>query len=123
MSTAQQETAATPASSPDVQQPHAAASRTAGLLMDLKLDARVRFGKTDLRLKEILKLASGSVVELDRGPNDLVELIVNGRVIARCEVLVVDGCYGMRITEIVKSGDGQAGAMSSDIANLVKNLA
>jgi len=44
-------------------------------------------------------------------------------VIARGEVLVVDGCYGMRITEIVKSGDGQAGAMSSDIANLVKNLA
>jgi flagellar motor switch protein FliN/FliY len=52
-------------------------------------------------LKEVMKLTSGSAVELDRKPDDDVEVIVNNCVIARGEVVVVEGNYGVRITEII----------------------
>lgn len=93
-------------------------SRTAGLLMDIKLQVRVLFGRTNLRLRDVLKLASGSIVELDRSPDDIVELVVNDRVIARGEVVVVEGCYGIRVTEIVS----RKSDTSEDLANLFQNL-
>ncbi len=96
-------------------------SKTAGLLMDLKLQVRVLFGRTNLRLKDLLKLGSGSIVELDRAPDDIVELVVNDRVIARGQVVVIEGCYGIRVTEILKrgeSGDGPAG----DLVNLLQGI-
>jgi flagellar motor switch protein FliN len=52
-------------------------------------------------LREVMKLTSGSAVELDRKPDDDVEVIVNNCVIARGEVVVVEGNYGVRITEII----------------------
>ncbi len=63
--------AAAPATALD---PQVSFSKTAGLLMDLKLQVRVLFGRTNLRLKDLLKLGSGSIVELDRSPDDVVEL-------------------------------------------------
>lgn len=56
---------------------------TAPLLMDVKLPIRVLMGRTQLSLRDITQLGSGSVVELDCSPNDAVEIVVNGRVIAR----------------------------------------
>jgi flagellar motor switch protein FliN/FliY len=76
-------------------------SKTAGILMDLKLPVRILFGSRSMRLNELLKLSSGSIVELDREPDDTVELLVNDRVIARGQVVDVQGCYGIRITEIL----------------------
>jgi len=93
-------------------------SKTAGLLMDIKLQVRVLFGRTNLRLREVLKLDPGSIVELDRSPDDIVELVVNDRVIARGEVVVVEGCYGIRVTEIVT----RKSDTSEDLANLFQNL-
>jgi len=71
------------------------------MLLDIELDLSVSFGKTELPLHEVLKLSSGAIVELNRSANDPVEVLVNDRVIARGEVVVVDGNYGIRITEVV----------------------
>lgn len=61
----------------------------------------VSFGRTILKLNDAVRLITGSLVELDRSLNDPVELLVNNCVIARGEVVVVEGNYGVRITEIV----------------------
>lgn len=71
------------------------------MLLDVELDLAISFGSTDLPLQDVLKLASGSIVELNRNAADPVDVLVNDRVIARGEVVVVDGNYGIRITEIV----------------------
>ncbi|MGH9738517.1 MAG: flagellar motor switch protein FliN [Candidatus Acidiferrales bacterium] len=72
------------------------------VLLDVELDARLRFGQRDMLLREILELRPGSVVELDRKVQEPAELLVSGRVIARGEVVIVDGNYGLRITDIVQ---------------------
>jgi flagellar motor switch protein FliN/FliY len=72
------------------------------LLLDIELDARLRFGQCEMILREILELRPGSVVELNRQILEPAELLVAGRVIARGEVVIVDGCYGLRITDIAQ---------------------
>ena len=57
----------------------ASVSKTAALLMDVKLQVRVLFGRTQIRLKDLLKLSSGSIVELDRRPDDAVECATSGQ--------------------------------------------
>jgi flagellar motor switch protein FliN/FliY len=62
----------------------------------------LRFGVRQLPLRDVLELSSGSVVELDRQVDDPVELLLDGRVIARGEAVIVDGNYGLRVTEITE---------------------
>jgi flagellar motor switch protein FliN/FliY len=76
-------------------------SRTLGLLLEVELPVSVSFGRTQLELKDVLKLNSGSIVELNRSITEPVELIVNNCVIARGEVVVVEGNYGVRIKQII----------------------
>lgn len=76
-------------------------SRTMSVLLDVQMPVSISFGRTSMPLKEIMKLTTGSAVELDRKPDDDVEVIVNNCVIARGEVVVVDGNYGVKITEII----------------------
>jgi len=76
-------------------------NRTLDLLFDVELPVSISFGRAHLPLKEVLKLTSGSIVELNRGVSDPVEVIVNNCVIARGEVVVVDGKYGVRVSQIV----------------------
>lgn len=76
-------------------------SRTFELLLDVELPVSVSFGRAALKLNDAIKLITGSLIELDRGLSDPVELLVNNCVIARGEVVVVEGNYGVRITEIV----------------------
>jgi flagellar motor switch protein FliN/FliY len=71
------------------------------LLMDVELDATLRFGERQMALRDILDLSAGSVVELNQYVQDPVELLVGKKVIARGEVVVVDGNYGLRVTEII----------------------
>ncbi len=73
-------------------------------VLDLELPIRVSFGKARVALKDVLKLSTGSIVELDRSIHDPVEIIVNDRVIGRGEVVVTEGNYGVRIQEIVSLG-------------------
>jgi flagellar motor switch protein FliN/FliY len=72
------------------------------LVMDVELSMSLRFGVRQLPLREVLELTSGSVVELDRQVDDPVELLLDGRVIARGEAVIVDGNYGLRVTEITE---------------------
>jgi flagellar motor switch protein FliN/FliY len=78
----------------------AGVSRTFDLLLDVALPISVSFGKTSLQIREVLKLNTGSIVELDRFVTDPVEVIVNDCVIARGEVVVVDGNYGVRVSQL-----------------------
>lgn len=76
-------------------------SKTLDLLLEVDLPIGVSFGRTQMRLKEALKLTTGSIVELNRSVTEPVEIIVNNCVIARGEVVVVEGNYGVRILEII----------------------
>ena len=77
-----------------------AAPGTLDLLLEVELPVSVSFGRAQLPLKDVLKLTAGSIVELNRTVSEPVEVIVNDCVIARGEVVVVDGNYGVRIQEI-----------------------
>lgn len=70
------------------------------LVMDVELNVSLRFGQRQLPLREVLDLTSGSVIELDRMVDEPVELLLDGKVIARGEAVIVDGNYGLRVTEI-----------------------
>jgi flagellar motor switch protein FliN/FliY len=70
------------------------------LLLDVELDATIRFGRHEMLLRDILGLMPGVVVELDQLVNEPAELLVAGRLIARGEVVVVDGNFGLQVTEV-----------------------
>jgi flagellar motor switch protein FliN len=70
------------------------------LLMDIELPIMVRMGQTEMQLGELLKLTPGSILELNRAADAPVELLVNNKTIAKGEVVVVDGNFAFRITEI-----------------------
>ena len=73
-----------------------------GVLMDIDLPMVVRFGCTDMPLKSLSHLGPGSLIDLSRAPEDPVEVLVGGRVVARGEVVVVSGSYGIRIVDVVE---------------------
>ena len=98
-------------------------SQAAPLLMGVKLPIRVLLGRTELCLRDIAQLGNGAVVELDCSPNDPVEIVVNDRVIALGEVVVVAGNYGVRITKIPsRQEDPQAESGASDLFSLSQKL-
>jgi flagellar motor switch protein FliN len=75
------------------------------LLLDVDLDLSVELGRANVPVREILQLGSGSIVELNKLAGDSVDVLVNGRLIARGEVVVVDENFGVRITEILNPSD------------------
>jgi flagellar motor switch protein FliN len=76
-------------------------SKTFDLLLDVELPVAVSFGRAHIPLKDVLKLTTGSIVELDRAVAEPVEILVNDCVIARGEVVVVEGNFGVRVQEVV----------------------
>jgi flagellar motor switch protein FliN len=70
------------------------------LLLDVELDASLRFGCREMPLGEILDLGPGDVVQLDRHISDPVDLIVGDKIVARGEVVLINGNFGLRITEV-----------------------
>jgi flagellar motor switch protein FliN/FliY len=79
------------------------------LLHDVEMAVTVEIGRTRMTVRDLLNLTPGTVVELDRAAGAPADLLVNGRLIARGEVVVVDEDYGIRVTEIVPgAGDGRA---------------
>lgn len=76
-------------------------SKTFELLLDVELPISVSFGRAQVPLKEVLKLTTGSIVELNRSILEPVEVIVNNCVIARGEVVVVEGNFGVRVHQVV----------------------
>ena len=75
------------------------------VILDIDLPVVVRFGHTELPLRALTRLGPGSVIDLGRSPDDPVELMVSDRVIARGEVIVVGGNYGIRILDVVSTSE------------------
>jgi flagellar motor switch protein FliN/FliY len=71
------------------------------LILDVPLEISVELGSTKMRIKEILDLGIGSIIELDRLAGELVDILVNGKLIAKGEVVVIDENFGVKITDIV----------------------
>jgi len=75
------------------------------LLMDVELAVTLRFGSRRLLLREVLDLNTGSVVDLDRQVQEPIDMLLDGRVVARGEIIVLDGNYGLRVTEVAPAGN------------------
>jgi flagellar motor switch protein FliN len=71
-------------------------------VIDVPLTVTLRFGQRQVTLRELLQLNTGSLVELDQKVEDPVHLMLGDRVIARGEVVIVDGNYGMRVLEVIE---------------------
>jgi flagellar motor switch protein FliN/FliY len=72
-----------------------------GRLMEVGLDVKLRFGTRRMLLRDVLALSAGVVVELESTLHSPVDLLLEGRLIAQGEVVIVDGKYGLRITDVV----------------------
>lgn len=77
------------------------ANKNLDLVMDVKLKLTVELGKTELPIKKVLELTRGSVIELDKVAGEPVELLANGKLIAKGEVVVIEDNFGLRITSII----------------------
>lgn len=77
------------------------------LLSDVDLEVAIELGRTEMLVEDVLKLGEGSVVELDKLAGDPVDVHVNGRLVARGEVLVLNDNFCIRISEIVANLDEQ----------------
>ena len=82
------------------QAPSLGSARGIELLLDVELEAALRFGCCEMALSEILDLGPGDLVELDRQVADPVDLIVGDKIVARGEVVLVGGNFGLRVTEV-----------------------
>ena len=71
------------------------------LILDVPLHISVELGRTKKTIKEILEMGPGSVIELERLAGEAVDMIVNGKLIAKCEVIVINETFGIRVTDIV----------------------
>jgi flagellar motor switch protein FliN/FliY len=93
--------------------PDAAATDSLQRLAQVRVELSVEVGRTTMSLGEALELGPGSVIALDRMADQPVDLLVNGKRVARGEVVVIDSEYGLRVTEVVgaepeASADGAA---------------
>ncbi|MBL8828298.1 MAG: flagellar motor switch protein FliN [Planctomycetaceae bacterium] len=82
---------------------------TIQLLRDVELDLKIELGRTHMYLEEVLKLRKGSVVPLDKLAGDPVDIYVNGRLIARGEVLVMNDNFCVRVAELITAESAAAG--------------
>jgi flagellar motor switch protein FliN len=70
-------------------------------LLDIELEANIRFGAREMSLAELLEVGPGAVIPLDRQVNDPVDLIIGDKVVARGEVVLVQGKFGLRVAEVI----------------------
>jgi len=75
--------------------------RNLDLLLNVSLQVTAELGKAKMNVRDILKLGTGSVVELDRLAGGPVDLLVNNKLVARGEVVAIDENFGVRITELI----------------------
>lgn len=79
--------------------------RNIGLLMDVSMELTVELGRTKWKIKDILGMGEGTIIELDKLAGEPVDILVNNNLIARGEVVVIDENFGVRVTEIVSTID------------------
>ena len=75
--------------------------RNLNLLLDVGIPVSAEVGRSQMTLEEILKLGPGSIVPLDKRADEPLDLRVNGKLVARGEVVLVDDVYGLRVTQIL----------------------
>lgn len=75
------------------------------LLMDIALELSVELGRSTVPVRDVLRFAQGSIIELNKLAGEPVDVLVNGKLIARGEVVVVDDSFGVRLTEIVSESE------------------
>jgi len=80
------------------------------LVKDVKMDVTVELGRTHLPLKEVLQLEDSSVIKLERLAGEPVDLLVNGRLIAKGEVVVIGNNFGVKITQVHKPKASESGS-------------
>ncbi|PLR77646.1 flagellar motor switch phosphatase FliY [Bacillus sp. V3-13] len=80
-------------------------SKNLNMLLDIPLQVTVELGRTKRSVKEILELSSGSIIELDKLAGEPVDILVNSRLIAKGEVVVIDENFGVRVTDIISQSD------------------
>ena len=74
-------------------------------LMDVQVTLSVEIGRSKMPIKQLISLNQGAVVELDRSVNEPLDLLVNGTLIARGEVVVVEGQFGLRLIDVVSASE------------------
>ena len=84
-----------------------AENRNADLVMDIMVGLSVELGRAQMKVRDIMALSSGTVLQLDKKVDEHVDLYVNGKLIGRGEVVVVDEYLGIKITEVFKPGSNQ----------------
>ena len=85
------------------------AGRNYRMLAEIPLRVSVEVGSTALRLSELMELSEGSVVELDRQAHELLDIMVNGTLVAKGEVVTVNGRFGIRVVDVVATDARLAG--------------
>jgi flagellar motor switch protein FliN/FliY len=80
-------------------------ARNLNMLYDIPLNVTVELGRTKRSVKEILELTTGSIIELDKLAGEPVDILVNNKLIAKGEVVVIDENFGVRVTDIVSKTD------------------
>ena len=83
------------------------------MIMDVNVQVSVELGRSIMRVRDVVALGPGSVVELDKHAGESVEVVVNNKMIARGEVVVIDENFGVRITEIISGKAREADAQAA----------
>lgn len=95
-----------PATFPTVQGGEAAAApKNMDFLLDIPMSVAVYVGSTKMAIRELLQLAQGSVIELDKLAGEPMEVMVNNKLVARGEVVVVNEKFGIRLTDVVSAAE------------------
>lgn len=79
-----------------------ASQENIGLIMDVPLEVTVELGRTKKSIAEILDFTPGTIIELDKIAGEPIDVLVNGKFVAKGEVVVIEESFGIRVTEIIK---------------------
>jgi flagellar motor switch protein FliN/FliY len=85
------------------------APRNFELVLDVPLEVTVQLGRTRMPIRQLLQLAAGSVVELEKAAGERLDVLINGKPIARGEAVVVNDRFGVRLTDIISPSERLAG--------------
>ena len=100
---------------PEMDSDRAGRSTTLDVIMDIDLPLVVRFGRTELSLKALTALGPGSVIDLGRAPDEPVDVLISNRVVARGDVVIVAGNYGVRVRDVVSPAE-RARSLEAELA-------
>ena len=87
------------------EKPEQSSAKDIGFLLDIPLELAVQLGKTKMLIKDLLQLGQGSVIELDKLAGEPMELLVNNKLVAKGEVVIVNERLGIRLTDIISPSE------------------